>query len=118
MTGRFKGKLVLVVEDEPLIAMVMEDMISDLGGECVVAASVAEAISKIAALRFDAAVLDLNLKGETSRQVGVELRAQGVPFAYATGYGDAATDTDGATVIAKPYTPEVLALALSRLLGV
>jgi CheY-like chemotaxis protein len=115
--GPLAGKRVLVVEDEPLIAMVLEDVIADLGGASATAATVAAATSLITVERFDAAVLDLNLNGETSRSLSAQLREHGVPFAFATGYGVAADDTGDAPIIPKPYTPEDLAQALCRLLG-
>ncbi|HWA23660.1 MAG TPA: response regulator [Caulobacterales bacterium] len=115
--GQLTGRRILVVEDEPLIAMTIVDMIADLGGSCAVAPSVAAALALIAVETFDAAVLDLNLNGETSVPVGALLRESGIPFAYATGYGGSAADTAAAPVLAKPYVQEDLARALLGLLG-
>jgi len=80
---------VLVVEDEGLVAMMLEDVLDDLG--CDLAGSfggVAQALAWIeAGGEADAALLDVNLSGETVFPVAEALAARGVPFAFTTGYG-------------------------------
>ena len=82
------GRRVLVIEDEMIVAMLLEDMLADLG--CTVlgpAARVDQALTIIAAARsLDAAVLDVNLNGQKSYPVADALIARGVPFLFATGY--------------------------------
>ena len=82
------GRRVLVIEDEMMVAMLLEDMLADLG--CTVlgpAARVDQALTIIAAAgSLDAAVLDLNLNGQKSYPVADALVARGVPFLFATGY--------------------------------
>ncbi len=81
---------VLVVEDEGLIALLMEDMLGELGCETEVATSVSEALSWLdGGGSPDAALLDVNLAGETVLPVAEALAARGAPFAFATGYGEA-----------------------------
>jgi CheY-like chemotaxis protein len=84
----FSGRLVLVIEDEMMVAMLLEDMLADLG--CTVlgpAAWVDQALTIIAATgALDAAVLDVNLNGQKSYPVADALLARGVPFLFATGY--------------------------------
>ena len=71
-----------------LVLMETEDMLADLGCDAVIAAATNEqAIALIEAQHFDAALLDLNLHGVRSYPVADVLSAQGVPFAFATGYG-------------------------------
>lgn len=80
---------VLVVEDEGLIALMMEDMLAELGYEAAIATSVAEALRWLDAEgRPDAALLDVNLGGESVLPVAEALAACGAPFAFATGYGE------------------------------
>ena len=80
---------ILVVEDEGLVAMLMEDMLDDLGCEVVCSASnVAQALKWITEDgEADAALLDVNLGGETVWPVADALTARGVRFAFTTGYG-------------------------------
>ncbi|KQW70680.1 hypothetical protein ASE17_17550 [Phenylobacterium sp. Root77] len=85
------GPRVVLVEDEPLVAMMMEDLLADLG--CEVAASFGSLAPAMAWLDRqdplpDGAVLDVNLGGgETVFPLAEALRARGVPFVFATGYG-------------------------------
>ena len=87
MPSPVSGRRVLVVEDEMLVALLVQDMLTDLG--CVVigpAATVDEALSLIAAQLPDAAVLDVNLGGQMSYPVADVLLARNVPFVFSTGY--------------------------------
>ncbi len=86
------GVRVLLVEDETLVAMLLEDMIADLGGAVVGAASrVGRALDLVRELgsEIDLAVLDVNLGGEEVFPVAAALAEAGVPFAFSTGYGSA-----------------------------
>jgi CheY-like chemotaxis protein len=108
---------VLVVEDEAMVAILIEDLLADLG--CVVvgsASTAAEAMTLAAAGQFDAALLDVNLgEGETSFAVAEALRRAGLPFAFLTGYGPAGVRPDlrDVPVLAKP----VDVAELGRFLG-
>ena len=86
-----KSLRILLVEDEGLIAMMLEDLLEDLGCELAgSAASVGAALAWIeAGGEADAALLDVNLGGEPVFPVAAALRARGVPFAFTTGYGEA-----------------------------
>ncbi|MDB5456918.1 MAG: response regulator receiver protein [Caulobacter sp.] len=97
---------VLVVEDEALVSMLVEDMLGDLG--CVVvgpAAELDEALRLATTADIDAALLDVNLGGRPIFPVADALRARGVPFAFASGYGEAGLSDDhrGAAVLQKPF---------------
>ena len=112
----------LLVEDEALVAMAMEDMLSDL--DCVVvdvAGTLAQALDRIDHLSgdIDAAILDVNLGGERVYPAADALAAKGVPFMFATGYGPEGLDDryPQATVLAKPVLAKALAGALNRLRG-
>ncbi|MGQ0443651.1 MAG: response regulator [Beijerinckiaceae bacterium] len=60
----FDGLRVFLVEDESLIAMLLVDMLADIGGTVVgVASRLDEAIEKASSLTFDVAILDVNLNG-------------------------------------------------------
>ena len=80
---------VLIVEDEGLIALLLEDMLIELGCEAAIAGSVAEALRWIEAQGVpDAALLDVNLSGESVLPVAEALAERGARFAFATGYGE------------------------------
>src|ERR1700761_7215194 len=81
---------ILVVEDEAMIAMLIEDMLSDLGCVPVGPAYNAEqALELIRSERFDAAILDVNLGGQRTTPVAEALHRKSIPFFFATGYGPA-----------------------------
>src|SRR3954452_13708464 len=81
---------VLVVEDEAMIAMLVEDMVLDFGSEVVgPAARMDEAIRLARHAELDAAILDINVGGTVVFPVADVLRERGIPFIFATGYGAA-----------------------------
>ncbi|MBW6400944.1 response regulator [Roseomonas sp. HJA6] len=109
---------ILVVEDEALVAMLVEDALEDAGfGVIGPVRSVAQALEVLEAERPDAAVLDLNLAGENSVSVADALVALGIPFVVATGYGAAGLPAGhrGVPVLPKPYDPADLTAVLARL---
>lgn len=82
------GRRILVVEDEPLLAMLVEDLLDEVGGVSVgPAGSVGEALRLVAAGGIDGAILDVNLGAELAYPVADALAANGVPFIFVTGYG-------------------------------
>src|SRR3954451_10208733 len=81
---------VLVVEDEALIAMLVEDMIHDSGGEIVGSAGkLSDAVDLARQAQADVALLDLNLAGALAYPVADVLRERGIPIGSASGYGSA-----------------------------
>ena len=119
MNSRLSGRKVLVVEDEMIVAWLLEDMLVDLG--CTIvgpATSVNQALAMIDVEAFDAAVLDVNLDGQMSYPVADALTARGMPFVFSTGY-DKDTLRDGYRtfpVLQKPFHRSELGDALAKLL--
>lgn len=112
---------ILVVEDEPLIAMVIADYLEELGhGVSGNADSVEAALALVADGGFDAAILDVHLRGgEPSWAVADALRAAAKPFLLATGghvQPPPARFAD-APVLTKPFTAEGVRAGLDGLLG-
>lgn len=114
------GRRMLVVEDEPLIAMLLEDMLDDLQVESAgTADSVQAALQLIETVDgFDGAILDMNLRGKSVEPVADALSERGIPFVFASGYGTAAhlKDHSDAPVLAKPFQRDALEAALISLL--
>lgn len=112
---------ILLVEDQMLIAMDAEGMLADRGFTSVATAnSAAEALRYIKSTPVAVAILDVNLGDSTSLPVAEALRERGVPFVFATGYGDGGTippELADVPVVRKPYDAQALVSALSRVLG-
>src|SRR3546814_19826763 len=84
--------LILLIEDEPLIAMDMCDTLEDAGYTVVGPASTLdEAHELVETAKFDAALLDANLSGEAVDEVAAALTRKGMPIAFVNGFGRAAT---------------------------
>ncbi len=117
-----QGRLILVVEDEPLVAMAVAQTLKRLGCEVLgPAGSLAEArdLAAAAAERLDAAVLDMNLQGEPALPVAQLLADRGVPVIWATGYGELppGSETGGITqTLRKPVGQGDLETALRQAL--
>ena len=78
----------LVVEDEVLVAMMIEDSLASMGVEVAgVAGTLEEALKRANEGGFDCALLDVHLRGRDIYPVAEVLAAKGVPFIFATGYG-------------------------------
>lgn len=111
---------ILIVEDESLIRMLLEDMLTDLGHDVVAAAaSVAAAKELATAGGFDIAILDVNLEGEEIFPVAEILAGRNVPFVFASGYGHAALPESfrDRPTLQKPFQGAQLEAVLKRLLG-
>jgi CheY-like chemotaxis protein len=106
---------VLVVEDEPIITMLIEDMLADLGVEMVgPAADVPTAVQFAREGEFEFALLDVNLGGEISFPAAEVLLERGIGFAFLTGYGSSGVRSDlrRHPVLSKPIDPNELELVL------
>ncbi len=119
MTQAAAGRCrVLVVEDEAIIAILMEDLLEDLGCQVVATAGTLEdAIAAARTGEFDLAFLDVNLRGVPVYPVAEVLRARAIPFAFVTGYGSvgvAATHVE-APILQKPFQSRDLAAIILRL---
>ncbi|HEV7659360.1 MAG TPA: response regulator [Allosphingosinicella sp.] len=115
------SKSILIVEDEPLIAMMLEDFLESLGHNVIATCdSVAEALGHVEAGGFDVAIIDVQLKdGEKVWPVADRLAEKGTPFVIATGghIEPPPAAHAGAPILAKPYTIDAVDPALDRALG-
>ncbi len=114
-TGALAYRRVLIVEDEYFLADDMAQVLQRFGAHVVgPVPSIDKALALLADEPVDAAVLDINLRGQTVYPVADALREQGVPFVFATGYDAAAVPEAYKDVPRweKPFKPEDLAKAL------
>ena len=118
---RLKGLRLLLVEDEAMVAMMIEEMLEDLG--CEVVGPAGDVADALALARSDGgiggAILDVNVGGQPVYPVAEALKARGAPFVFITGYE--AADIDGrfadVPTVQKPFSMPVLADTLARVIA-
>ncbi len=109
---------VLVVEDEMTIAMLIEDMVSELAYEvAAVVPRLEDAMRYLDTDTFDLAMLDVHLNGKTVFPFAAELEAREIPFLFATAYGPRGVPEEfrGHVILQKPFGPVELRRALMDL---
>jgi two-component sensor histidine kinase/response regulator RpfG family c-di-GMP phosphodiesterase len=105
------GKRIMIVEDEALVAMILEDQLVDLGYSiAATCASVPDALKALGTDKPDAAILDVNLGGQLVYPVADQLMDRGIPFVFVTGYGRESVDQRYAAiqVLEKPVDQQAL----------
>ncbi|MBA3511326.1 response regulator [Sphingomonas sp.] len=110
------SRSILIVEDEPLIAMMLEDFLESLGHSISATCdSLDAAMAEADKGGFDLAILDVNLKGENVWPVASRLREQGIPFVIASGGHVDPPPPEFASVplIEKPYTVDRVTPAIN-----
>jgi len=114
------GQRILIVEDNALLALELQQAVGQAGFKAVgLALSAAQAIDFIRQGECTGAVLDINLRGETSAEVANELRARGIPFITITGYARPQQPAafEGVPSLTKPVSMTVVVDELRRCLG-
>ena len=115
-----KPARVLIVEDEPMLALVLEEMLTDFGfASAGVAGSLERALGFIESGGCDVAIVDANLNGVSAAPVAAALTDRGLPFIVTSGYSpDQLPEVlRAAPNIQKPYRPETLIDALNAILS-
>jgi CheY-like chemotaxis protein len=110
---------VLIVEDAVLLALELESGLTESGVRVVGSAADLDEAIRMLDLAFDVAVLDANLNGRSVTPVADALTRRGIPFIFATGYGEAGAAPAGfnVPVVRKPYNIHQIATALAEALG-
>lgn len=101
-----RGLRILVVEDETMVALLLEDLLTDLGYTVIgPVAWVRKAVEMAQHESLDLAILDVNLNGEEVYPVADALAARGVPFVFSTGYGGGSLRPDyrNRPTLSKPF---------------
>jgi CheY-like chemotaxis protein len=110
---------VIVVEDETLVAILIEDMLADLGCKLLwTAQRVGKALDQLAHSAPGAAVLDVNIAGDEVYPVAAALAARNIPFVFATGYGVRGLKEPWSArpIVQKPFQVDELAAGLLQAL--
>jgi len=122
MTAPLSGRRVLIVEDESLVAMLLETILEDMGCTPVGPAANIDDGLRLAMEEtpLDAALLDVNVAGRQVFPVAEALKARGVPFIFSTGYGESGLPDEwrGQPTIQKPFTEAAVRDALMAAVGV
>jgi CheY-like chemotaxis protein len=108
---------ILIVEDESMVAMMIEDMLEDLGHHVVATSGRMLNASKLVMdTGADLAILDVNLNGEETYPLAVSLASRKIPFIFATGYGASGIRAEWSTVpvLQKPFQSLELAEAIGQ----
>jgi len=115
-SGGLQGRRIFVVEDEMMLSMMIEDMLTEFGCEVVQASRISEALELAATTAMDAALLDVNVAGAPIDPVARELQKRGIPFVFSTGYGAGGVPADyrGWLTLSKPFQQEELQTMLER----
>jgi CheY-like chemotaxis protein len=110
---------ILLVEDDPAISMIVEEMLVDLGiTNVTLAGRLAAAMDAAVDGAFDCAILDLKLHGQETYEVARTLTQRGIPFAFFTGYGvESLREYASQPILPKPFAEQDLKTVLDRLLG-
>ena len=122
MSQPLSGRHVLVVEDEALVAMLLETILEDMGCTPVgPAATVEEGLAMATDTdSLDAALLDVNVAGHQVFPIAEALKTRGVPFVFSTGYGEGGLPDAwrGHPTVQKPFTEAAIREALMKAMGV
>jgi two-component SAPR family response regulator len=118
MSPAIAKRRVLVVEDEMLIGMLLEDMLTDMGLEvAAVIPRLKDALAAVERETFDLAILDVHLHGEAAFPIADALIGKNIPFVFATGYGERGLPDTYRTrpVLQKPFAKDDLERILKTL---
>lgn len=119
MKDILRGRRVLVLEDEPIIAILLQELIEAAGGEADCALNLEAAAAALAQTRPDLALLDINVHDRTSFELARRLSVMQVPVVFASGYGRNMIPPDLAQVptVTKPYGLEEIERAFGAATG-
>ena len=114
----YVGKKILIVEDEVVIAILLEDMITELGAIPIGPAyNLHSGLALAGSAMIDGAILDVNLNNGDSSAIANALADRDIPFILATGYGSGAHNIHDVPVLQKPYQIFDIEAALCAMFG-
>ena len=109
---------ILIVEDDPMLALDLEELIVDAGFKIAVAGKLEKTLALIESGGFDAAIVDANLAGVSASPLASAMTARGLPFIVLSGYSTEQLQGafPGALFLQKPCRPAQLIQALNTIL--
>lgn len=112
-------KTILLIEDDPIVAMIVEDVLLDMGIGVLVSPTLENALLDIEGVNFDAAIVDMHLRGESAQAAIDMLLEQKLPFMVLSGTGQHAFNQQYPQVptMAKPFDKRDLEQVIRQLLG-
>jgi CheY-like chemotaxis protein len=112
------GRSVLIVEDEPLIALELHDALHKAGASIIAATTIGEALALIARAQICAAIVDVNLGGHDCSSVCAALAKRSIPFTFYTGYTSAPrlAQWPTAPAVSKPTQSKTMVDTIAQLL--
>jgi|SRR5208337_233749 len=110
---------ILVVEDEPLVSAITEEWLIELGHDVVGPAASLDSALELAATPIEGAIIDVSLGRQSGYPAAELLEARGVPFVFATGYGQEGLEPAwrGRPTLMKPFEFETFRAAVERMLA-
>jgi DNA-binding response OmpR family regulator len=117
MAGKLDGRLVLLVEDEPLVALHVQEFLERAGARVLLGPSLATARTHARHTDLSAAVLDHALRNEDSSEICTILKERNIPFVLYSGYSNVSGDCADGKLVHKPAPPDVVVAILEGVLG-
>ena len=117
MSGELAGRLVLVVEDEPLVALHVQGFLVGAGARVLLAHALPTARIYARDPELSAAVLDHGLKTDDTSEICTILKERDIPFVLYSGYSKVHGDCADGELVHKPAPPHVLVTTLAGVLG-
>ena len=115
MTGSPSARRVLIIEDEMLIALMLQEMLQEVGLIVEgVASTLPAGLDMARNAEAQLAILDINLNGQEAYPIAEVLQGRGIPFIFSTGYGAGSVKPPYVSVpqLLKPYQQETLSAAI------
>ena len=116
-SGTFAGRTILIVEDEPLIAIEIANDFSQAGARVLTATNLQDGKRLAEHPDLSAAILDFQFSNGDSATMCARLRGRRIPFVIYSGYPEEATACRDAAYVSKPASPDVLLTTVARLLA-
>ena len=115
-----KTRRVLIVEDDPVVAMVVEDTLRGMGLETLVNLSLHDALNELETSDIDAAFIDMGLRGESAHPIVLDLVSQGVPIVVMSGKDqpELRAEFPQVRIVLKPLSVQALEQITLELLGI
>jgi len=117
MDAKFKGRWILVVEDQSVVALDIADSLTKVGASVLSAATLQEGLRLAEHPQLSAAILDLALGEQDCVPLCLRLTERCIPFVIYTGYAEVPAACHAGVIVPKPAASDTLLGALAQMLG-